>query len=222
MGSAQSCVCDTDGLLCPSMRGAFAHELPSAPDFAMTSVTDGTRTTLSDFLVQHGCNPLECARPTVLQFYATWDAGAHKAADQLEQLSEQYGNDRVNFIHVCVDGGAAASRFHRNHAIGRAGSFHFFVDAANDRLAGERYDIHYLPHRVIIGRRGDVEVWECTSDLPDLEPYLDERYRGRSFVFETDRTYDDSSYGVSSSQSRVSDGWRGSFWTGNGFRMFAK
>jgi thiol-disulfide isomerase/thioredoxin len=221
MGNASSCVCDTDGLLHPSMRGGFADEQPSAPDITMMSVTDGSRTTLREFLARHGCDPAQCAKPTVLQFYATWDASAHKAADQLEELAEAYGADRINFVHICVDGdgnpAAAASRFHQNHALGRAGSFHFFVDAVNDRLAGERYDIHYLPHRVIIGRDGTVEVWECTTDRPDLEPYLDERFRGRSLVFGTDRSYDDS-YGMSSlSASRGSDrsAWRvpgGSFW----------
>ena len=88
MGNAHSCVCDTDGLLRPSMGGAVAHELPSAPDFEMMSVTDGMRTRLSEFLVQHGCNPTQCAKPTVLQFYATWDAGAHKAAEQLERIPQ--------------------------------------------------------------------------------------------------------------------------------------
>ena len=209
MGNASSCVCDSDGLMYPSMRGGeplSAQELPSAPDIAMTSVKDGTRTTLRDFLVLQGCDPVSCEKPTVLQFYASWCGGSHNAADKLEALAEDYADSAINFVHICVDGdgnpAAAASQFHHNHSIGRCGSFHFYVDAANDRLAAERYDISLLPHKVIIGRDGAVEDWDCRLDRPDLEPYLDDRFRGRSFVFGSsladgmsslyDRSYDDS------------------------------
>ena len=179
MGNGNSCVCDSDGLTRPSFgaRGFGQQDLPSAPDIEMTAVSDGTRLRLREFLAAEGCNPIECARPTVLQFYASWCGGSHKAADVVESLSEEYRDERINFVHICVDGdgnpAAAAARFHHNHAIGRNGSFHFYVDQENDRLAAELYDISYLPHKVLVGRDGTVAQWDCREERPDLEAYLD-------------------------------------------------
>jgi thiol-disulfide isomerase/thioredoxin len=174
MGNAGSGCCSGDGgLLAPqgSLLLGAAEPLavpPAAPDFAMVSVEDGQTITLHDLLLQHG------GRPTVLQFYASWCGGSHKAADSLEQLSAEHGR-HINFVHINVDSddrsASNAEEFHRDHDIGRHGSFHFRLDRANDRLSAQLYSISYLPHRVILGQDGGVAVDDCREEWPDLAPF---------------------------------------------------
>jgi thiol-disulfide isomerase/thioredoxin len=174
MGNTLSCVCDGDGgLRLPT--GPIGGLRPSCPDFTMVSVTDGSTVTLHDFLVRRGCHP-GGTRPTVLQFYATWCEGSHRAAETLEQLSAT--ESRVNFVHVCVDpelhAAQNAEEFHWRYELCRAGPHvhHFWLDHDNEQLAANDYRIDFSPHRVILGKDGQVAVRDCRQEWPELAVHL--------------------------------------------------
>ena len=84
----------------------------------------------------------------------------------------------VSVTHSCVDPDLHAvenaEEFHSRHDIGRAGPHvhHFWLDHANDEAAANAYRVDFTPHRVILGKDGQIAVQDCRHEWPELAVHL--------------------------------------------------